>query len=97
MKLGTSFTRKTAIRQDVSSGVRLYRRFCFICQDIQTTAHKFVYLYIKNIAKAIAEATNADVKEFYSCHNLTAEQFADGETYLSLMEKNVETLREVLN
>ena len=51
----------------------------------------------ENIAKAIAEATNAVVKEFYSCHNLTAEQFADGETYLSLMEKNVETLREVLN
>lgn len=51
----------------------------------------------ENIAKAIAEATNADVKEFYSCHNLTAKQFADGETYLSLMEKNVETLREVLN
>ena len=51
----------------------------------------------ENIAKAIAEAKNADVKEFYSCHNLTAEQFADGETYLSLMEKNVETLREVLN
>ena len=51
----------------------------------------------ENIAKAIAEATNADVKEFYSCHNLTAEQFADGETYLSLMEKNVDTLREVLN
>lgn len=51
----------------------------------------------ENIAKAIAEATNTDVKEFYSCHNLTAEQFADGETYLSLMEKNVETLREVLN
>lgn len=51
----------------------------------------------ENIAKAIAEATNADVKEFYSCHNLTAEQFADGETYLSLMEKNVETLKEVLN
>jgi zinc transport system substrate-binding protein len=51
----------------------------------------------ENIAKAIAEATNADVKEFYSCHNLTAEQFENGETYLSLMEKNVETLREVLN
>lgn len=51
----------------------------------------------ENIAKAIAEATKADVKEFYSCHNLTAEQFENGETYLSLMEKNVETLKEVLN
>ena len=50
-----------------------------------------------NIAKAIAEATGTKVKVFYSCHNLTAEQFQNGETYLSLMEKNVETLREALS
>lgn len=50
-----------------------------------------------NIAKAIAEATETDVKVFYSCHNLTAQEFKDGETYLSMMEKNVETLKEVLN
>ena len=50
-----------------------------------------------NIAKAIAEATGTDVKVFYSCHNLTAQEFKDGETYLSMMEKNVETLKEVLN
>lgn len=49
-----------------------------------------------NIAKAIAEATGAKVKVFYSCHNLTADQFAAGETYLSMMEKNVSTLREAL-
>lgn len=51
----------------------------------------------ENIAKAIAEATGANVKVLYSCHNLTAEEFENGETYLSLMEKNVETLKEVLN
>ena len=50
----------------------------------------------ENIANAIAEATNAEVKEFYSCHNLTAEEFEEGETYLSLMQKNVETLKEAL-
>ena len=50
-----------------------------------------------NIAKAIPEATGTDVKVFYSCHNLTAQEFKDGETYLSMMEKNVETLKEVLN
>lgn len=50
-----------------------------------------------HIAKAIAEATGTKVKVFYSCHNLTAEQFQNGETYLSLMEKNVETLREALS
>ena len=50
-----------------------------------------------NIANAIAEATGTEVKTFYSCHNLTAEEFENGETYLSMMEKNVETLKEVLN
>lgn len=50
----------------------------------------------KNIASAIAEATGTEVREFYSCHNLTAEQFAAGETYLSMMQKNVLTLKEAL-
>ena len=50
-----------------------------------------------NIASAVAEAAGTDVKVFYSCHNLTAEEFEEGETYLSMMQKNVETLKEVLN
>lgn len=51
----------------------------------------------EDIASAIAEATGTEVKVFYSCHNLSAEDFENGETYLSMMQKNVETLREVLN
>jgi len=51
----------------------------------------------ENIANAIAEATGTEVRTFYSCHNLTAEEFENGETYLSMMQKNVETLKEVLN
>lgn len=51
----------------------------------------------ENIAKAVAEAAGTDVRVFYSCHNLSAEQFAAGENYLSMMRKNAETLREVLN
>ena len=54
-------------------------------------------LSTENIANAIAEATGTEVRTFYSCHNLTAEEFKDGETYLSMMQKNVETLKEVLN
>lgn len=50
----------------------------------------------ENISNAIAEATGTEVREFYSCHNLTAEEFAAGETYLSMMQKNVETLKEAL-
>lgn len=51
----------------------------------------------EDIADAIAEATGTEVKVFYSCHNLSAEDFENGETYLSMMQKNVETLKEVLN
>ncbi|MEE0858074.1 MAG: metal ABC transporter substrate-binding protein [Acutalibacteraceae bacterium] len=49
------------------------------------------------VAKTIAEETNAEVLTFYSCHNLTKEQFNNGETYLSMMEENVETLKKALN
>lgn len=51
----------------------------------------------EDIAGAVAEATGTEVRTFYSCHNLSADEFENGETYLSLMEKNVETLREALN
>lgn len=50
-----------------------------------------------DIANAIAEATGTEVKVFYSCHNLSAEDFEHGETYLTMMEKNAETLKEVLD
>ncbi len=50
-----------------------------------------------DIANGVAEATGTEVKVFYSCHNLSAEDFENGETYLSMMQKNIETLKEVLN
>lgn len=49
-----------------------------------------------NIAKAIAEATGTKVMTFNACHNLTADQFESGETYISLMEENINTLKEAL-
>lgn len=50
-----------------------------------------------DISNAIAEATDTRVETFYSCHNISAEDFENGETYYSMMEKNVETLKEALN
>lgn len=49
-----------------------------------------------NIANAIAEACNVPVRVFYSSHNISAEQFETGVTYLDLMKENVETLKEAL-
>lgn len=49
-----------------------------------------------NIARSISEATGAKVLTLHSCHNLTKSDFENGETYLSLMEKNVDALKEAL-
>lgn len=49
------------------------------------------------IADAICEASGAKRLPLYSCHNLTADEFKAGETYVSLMKKNVEALRVALN
>ena len=49
------------------------------------------------LADTICEATGAKKLEFATCHNATAQAFADGATYLQLMERNVQALREALN
>ncbi len=50
-----------------------------------------------NIAQTISNETGAQIRTFYSCHNISKDDFEEGETYLSLMTKNVETLRFALN
>ena len=49
------------------------------------------------LADTIAEAAGAKVLTLYSAHTLSKDDFEAGETYLSLMAKNVEALREALN
>ncbi|MHC1750097.1 MAG: metal ABC transporter substrate-binding protein [Cellulosilyticaceae bacterium] len=49
------------------------------------------------IADSICNATGAKRLTLYSCHNVTKDEFETGETYLSLMEKNVQSLKEALN
>ena len=48
------------------------------------------------IADSICEATGAKKLSMHSCHNLSKDEMEAGETYLSLMTKNVEALREAL-
>ncbi len=49
-----------------------------------------------SIAKTISEETGAQVMTFYSCHNVSKEDFDNGESYLSLMKKNVDSLKIAL-
>lgn len=57
------------------------------------------YIELSNhqIADILAEQTGAKTALFYTCHNVTADDFAAGKTYLELMRSNVETLKEALN
>lgn len=46
------------------------------------------------VADSIAEAAGADTALFHTCHNVSAEDLENGATYLSLMEGNLERLRQ---
>ena len=49
-----------------------------------------------NIVKTIAEETGAESLEFNSVHTVTQKQLDDGETYLSIMYKNLENLKQAM-
>lgn len=50
-----------------------------------------------HVAKTISDETGAKTKVFYSCHTISKDDFYGGKTYLSFLEKNLETLKEALN
>ena len=51
----------------------------------------------KKIANTISKETGAGILEFNSLHNISKEDFDNGETYITLMNKNTENLRKALN
>ena len=48
------------------------------------------------IARTISEETGAKVLTIQSMHNVSAEDFNNGETYVSIMRKNAKALKEAL-
>ncbi len=48
------------------------------------------------IAKSIAEETGAEMLILHSCHNLSASEAKNGQTYISLMKSNIENLELAL-
>ena len=49
------------------------------------------------IAASLAETADAEVLELHSCHNLTAEEYKHGETYFSLMSKNLDNIEKLIS
>lgn len=50
----------------------------------------------QGVADTICEGTGAKKLLFHSCHNVSADDFNSGITYLDLMTQNVENLREAI-
>lgn len=48
------------------------------------------------LAQTLATENRLPTAEFHTCHNITAEDFAAGESYVSLMERNYQTLGAIL-
>lgn len=50
----------------------------------------------QKMAKAIAEATGARVRQLHAAHNITRQDFQNGLGYLDLMRQNIAVLKEAL-
>ena len=57
----------------------------------------YIELSSHQVADILAEQTGVKTELFYTCHNVTMDDFEAGKTYLELMGSNVEKLREALN
>ncbi len=51
----------------------------------------------KKVAVTICESTDAALMQLNSCHNVTADEFKQGATYISLMRDNIAALEAALN
>ena len=50
----------------------------------------------QSVANLLCEDTGAKPMVYHSCHNVTADDFEKGVSYISLMEENAEALKEAL-
>lgn len=75
------------------------RRICDMIDEMRAQGAEAVFyeeLSNNSVARLIADETGAKPLLLHSCHNLSQEEWDRGETYLSLMERNAENLKEAL-
>ncbi|MCI7759760.1 MAG: metal ABC transporter substrate-binding protein [[Eubacterium] saphenum] len=62
------------------------------------TINTVFYIELSNhkLADNLAAESNLPTAEFHSCHNITSSDFEAGESYISLMERNYQTLKTAL-
>jgi len=65
-------------------------------QDDAIKSVFYIELSNHKLADTLANDTGLSAAEFHTCHNITADDFQAGETYVSLMERNYKILEGVL-
>jgi len=57
----------------------------------------YIELSSHQIADTLAADTGLPTLEFHTCHNITADDFDAGETYVTLMQRNYTSLKNILS
>ncbi len=81
---------------DTEPSVQAMTELIHSVKDGQIPVVYYLELSSHQTASAIAEAGGAQIRLLHSCHNLSAKEWSDGATYLSLMEQNLANLKEGL-
>ena len=71
----------------------------FLVDKVKSTGAKAVFkieLTNGQLAKTIADESDAKVYELNAAHNISEEEYTSGRTYADIMEKNIDTLKEAL-
>ena len=67
----------------------------FLSEKVRNEKIPVIYkvdLSTGSVARSIADSTGAKVETLWSCHVISADDFKNGETYLSLMQRNLSAL-----
>lgn len=72
----------------------------FLCDKVKNEKVPVVFktdLSVGNVASSVSRQTGAKVMTLYSCHTISADDFKNGETYVSLMTRNLEALSKAFS
>ncbi len=76
------------------------RIIAFLGEQLESpdTVPAVFYIELSNhkLADTLAADKGLSSYEFHTCHNITADDFSAGESYISLMERNYNTLKSIL-
>ncbi|MBP3706714.1 MAG: zinc ABC transporter substrate-binding protein [Clostridia bacterium] len=84
-----------AVSTDIS--IKTMSRLVETCRQRNLAYAYYTELSNKNIANALAAQTGIKLLELHSAHNVTLEDFNNGITYVDIMRRNIEALKEGMN